>query len=93
MDARIAHFEIAVSSHANVPVVGHPCTNVILCRDNHVWYFRIVAFHIVFLGSQVDIHAELEVDIPAVRQEIFAFNTQNVGQTIVIQTVNVQVSV
>lgn len=61
-------------------------------RDNHVRY-TVVSFYIVFLRSEADVHAELEIYIPIVRHEILTFNSGYIDQTIIIQTPDVQIAV
>ena len=92
MDSRIAHLKVAVGSYSCIPVVGHASTDITLFRNNHIGN-RIVTFYKVLLRSEVDVHAELEINVPAVGHEILRFETKDIGQAVIVQTVNVQIAI
>ena len=92
MNTFVASLEIVVGTDRYIPVVGHLRIDITLRRDNHVRY-TVVSFYIVFLRSEADVHAELEIYIPIVRHKILTFNSGYIDQTIIIQTPDVQIAV
>ena len=75
-----------------IPVISHLRIDITLRGYDHIGY-TVVAFYIVFLGSQADVHAKLEIDVPVVRQKILAFDSGYIDQTIIIQTTDIQIAV
>ena len=92
MNTFVASLEIIVRADRHIPVIGHLRIDIALRRDNHIGY-TVISFYIVFFGSQADIHAELKIKIPVVRQKIFSFDSGYIDQTIIVQTTDVQIAV
>ena len=92
MNTFVASLEIVVGTDRYIPVVGHLRIDITLRRDNHVRY-TVVSFYIVFLRSEANVHAELEIYIPIVRHKILTFNSGYIDQTIIIQTTDIQIAV
>jgi len=92
MNTFVASLEVIVGADRGIPVISHLRIDITLRGYDHIGY-TVVAFYIVFLGSQADVHAKLEIDVPVVRQKILAFDSSYIDQTIIIQTTDIQIAV
>ena len=90
--ARVARLEVTVRANSHIPVVLGLRVDVLLFRDDHVGHF-IVPFDIILAGRDVDVHAERQVDVPAVGYEVLHLQASNVDDAVVVEAVDVQIGI